>query len=49
MTHEISGVDVEKYALLRQQTSPKRWFGNMQMTSNCDVTNSAHQMQMTTI
>jgi len=31
------------------QTSPKRWFGNMSMTSNCDVTNSAHQIQMTTI
>jgi len=34
---------------LCQQTSPKRWFGNMEMTSNCDVTNSAHQMQMTTM
>ena len=40
MTHEVRGVDVEKYALLCQQTSPKRWFGNMEMTSNCDVTNS---------
>jgi len=27
----------------------KRWFGNMKMTSNCDFTNSAHQIQMTTI
>jgi len=33
-------VDVEKYTLLCQQTSPKRWFGNMEMTLNCDVTNS---------
>jgi len=49
MTHEIKGVRVEKYALFCQQTSPKRWFGNMDMTSNCDVTNSAHQIQMTTI
>jgi len=43
------GVDVENYALLCQQTSPKPGFGNMEMTSNCDVTNSAHQTQMTTI
>ena len=49
MTYEIRGVDVEKYALLCQQTSPKRWFGNMKMTSICEVTNSAHQIQMTTI
>jgi len=42
-------VRVEKYALLCQQTSPKRWFGKMDMTSNCEVTNSAHQIQMTTI
>ena len=48
MTHEIRGVDVEQYAFLCQQTSPKRWLGNMEMTSNCDVTNSAHQIQMTT-
>jgi len=27
----------------------KRWFGNMNMTSNCDVTKTAHQKQMTTI
>jgi len=33
-------LDVEKYALLCQQTSPKRWFGNMEMASNCDVSNS---------
>jgi len=49
MTYEIRGVRVEKYALFSQQTSPKRWFGNMDMTSNCDVTNSADQIQMTTI
>jgi len=33
--------------LLCQQTSPKRWFGNMNMTSNRDVTKRAHQIQMT--
>ena len=49
MPHEIRGVDVEKYAWLCQETSPKRWFVNMEMTSNCDVTNSEHQIQMTTI
>jgi len=49
MPHEIREVDVERYALLCQETSPKRWFGNMEMTSNCDVTNSEHQIQMTTI
>ena len=49
MPHEIRGVDVKKYALLCQESSPKRWFGNMEMTSNCDVTNSAHQKQITTI
>jgi len=35
--------------ILCQQTSPKRWIGNMQMTSNCEVANSAHQIQMATI
>jgi len=49
MPHEIRGVDVENYAWLCQETSPKRWFGNMEITSNCDVTNSEHQIQMTTI
>jgi len=49
MTHEIRGVRVERCAFLCQQTSPNRWFGNIEMTSNCDVTNSAHQIQMTTI
>jgi len=32
-----------------QQTSPKRWFEKMNVTSNCDVTISAHQTQLTTI
>jgi len=35
--------------ILCQQTSPKRWFGNRTITSFCDVTNSAHQIQMTTL
>jgi len=35
--------------MLCQQTLPKRWFGNMTMTSNCNDTNSAHEIQMTTI
>ena len=35
--------------ILCQQTSPKRWFGNRTMTSFCDVTNSAHQIQMATL
>jgi len=26
--------------ILYQQTSPKHWFGNMTMASNCDVTSS---------
>ena len=34
---------------LCKQTSPKHWFGNMTITSNYDVTNSAHQIQLTTI
>ena len=38
-----------KMCILRQQTSPKRWFGNRTMMSFCDVTNSAHQIQMTTL
>jgi len=29
--------------------SRKGWFGSMNMTSNCDVINSAHQIQMTTV
>ena len=31
------------------RTSLKRWFGNSTMTSHCDVTNSAQQIQMTTL
>jgi len=30
-------------------TPPKSLLGNMNMTSNCDVTNSTHQIQMTTL
>jgi len=29
--------------------SPKRWFGNMNMKSDCDGTKSTHQKQMTTV
>ena len=35
--------------MLCQQTSPKRWFANVNMTSNCDVKNSAYPATMTTI
>jgi len=38
-----------KMCILCQQTSPKRWFGDRIMTSFCDITNSAHQIQMTTL
>jgi len=37
-----------RICILCQQTSPKRWFGNMNMTSNCGVTNNAHQIKITT-
>ena len=47
-THTKKGVD-GKICILCQQTLLKLWFGNMEMTSNCDFTNSAHQIQMTTI
>jgi len=30
--------------MLCQQISPKRWLGIMNMTSNYDVTNSAHKI-----
>ena len=43
------GSACRRICLLCQQTSPKRWIGNMNMTSNCDVTKSAHQVQMTNI
>jgi len=35
--------------MLCQQTSPKRWFANVNMTSYCDVTNSVYAVTMTTI
>jgi len=38
-----------KTCMLCPRTSLKRWFGNRTMTSNCDVTNSAHHIQMTTL
>jgi len=34
---------------LHQQTSPKRWFANVNMTSYCDVTTSVYPVTMTTI
>jgi len=39
---------INKTALC-QKTLPKRWFGNMNMTSNFDFTNGGHQIQMSTI
>jgi len=48
MTHKIRGVRVEEYAYyvnkLRQSVGLETW-----MTSSCDVTNHAHQIQMATI
>jgi len=44
MTHETRRVRVEEYALC-QQTLPKHWFGNMNMTSNCGVTNKGHEIE----
>jgi len=38
-----------KTCMLCQRTLLKRWFGNRTVTSNCDVTNSPHQIQMTTL
>ena len=38
-----------RICLLCQQTSPKRWMGNVKMASDCEVTKSAYQVQMTTI
>jgi len=35
--------------MLCQQTSPNRWIGNMNLTSLCEVTNSAHPATMTTM
>ena len=34
---------------LCQETSPKRWFANVNMTSYCDVTNIVYLVTMTTI
>jgi len=42
--YKIRGVRAEEYAYC-----VNKLFGNMIMTSNCDVTNSAHKVQMTTI
>jgi len=36
-------------SVLCQQTSPKRCFANVNMTSYCDVTNSVYPVTMTTI
>ena len=47
-THDKQSV-CRRICSLCQQTSPKRWLGHMNMTLNCDGTNSAHQMQMSTI
>jgi len=46
--HKKRGSAWRTICILYQQTSPKCWCGNMNMTSNCDVTKSAHQIQMTT-
>ena len=35
--------------MLCQQTSPKHWFANVNMTSYCDVTNSVYPITKTTI
>jgi len=35
--------------MLCQQTLPKLWFANVNMTSYCDVTNSVYPVTMTTI
>jgi len=39
---------VEKNIYTVSTTSPKRWFENMNMTSNCGVKNSAHKIPTTT-
>jgi len=48
MTHEIRGVDAKNMHIMSTNFA-KWWFGNINMTSNFDVTNSANQTQMTTI
>jgi len=36
--HQIAPMaDSRRICICYQRTSPKRWFGNMSMTSNCDV------------
>jgi len=35
--------------MLCQQTLPKRWFANVNMTSYCDVANNVYPVTMTTI
>jgi len=35
--------------MLCQQTSSRRWFANVNMTSDCDVTNNIYPVTMTTI
>jgi len=44
LPYRCSGVT--EYAC--QQISPKRWFANVNVTSFCDVTNSAYAVAMTT-
>ena len=48
MTHKIRGVRVDEYAYdvnkLRQNVGLETW-----ITSNCDITNSAHQIQLSTM
>jgi len=46
---KIKGSACGRTCVLCQPKSRKRCFGKMSMTSNCDVTNSSHQIQMTTI
>ena len=48
MTHKI-GECVGNNMHIMSTNFAKTLFENMSMTSNCDVTNSAHQIQMTTI
>jgi len=45
---QMKGSACRRICILCQQISRKRWFGKMK-SSNCDVTNSTHQIQMTTL
>jgi len=38
-----------RICMLCKQTSPKRWFAKVNMTSYCDVTNSVYPVTITTI